>query len=546
MPQPHAPRHEPRAPAHAGRGRVRRPAARRAGGDHPLLRARRSSSRRDEIAELCARLDSLPLAVELAAARTKALTPAQILERLSGRLDLLKGGRDADPRQQTLRATIEWSYELLSPDEQQLFARLSVFAGGCTLEAAEEVADADLDTLQSLVEKSLLRFSDERYWMLETIREFASEALGDEQQRIASMHADHYARLVVELGRALRNHDPEATAVMDAEIDNSRGALAFALESHDARLAGQLIFGLWFSWLVRGLGREAEQATTAWLALDRSELGPEEVATALFGVSEILRHAHSDERDEAVALSASLKRELLGVLAAHPETTIAGRASDGLAAAVHADLAIMSAEVGDLDVGSRHADEALAIRRRLAEPWGVTHALVAAAIVAEAAGELYRARDLYVEAIAYTDDHAEAPAVALSVAEIDLRLGDVDAASVRVVEALAGLRALRDSGVVAETARVAGLIAVAKNDMRTGAILLGIYRALLGRAGLVEELTPQGRSALEEAMGAARDALGGDEYERMLESSAELDAGDVFDLVAATVGARDTEVPGAE
>ena len=132
-----------------------------------------------EIAELCARFDSLPLAVELAAARTKALTPAQILERLSGRLDLLKGGRDADPRQQTLRATIEWSYDLLSPDEQQLFARLSVFAGGCTLEAAEDVAGADLDTLQSLVEKSLLRFTGERYWMLETIREYAAERLGE-------------------------------------------------------------------------------------------------------------------------------------------------------------------------------------------------------------------------------------------------------------------------------------------------------------------------------------------------------------------------------
>ena len=104
----------------------------------------------DEIAELCARLDNLPLAVELAAARTKALTPAQILERLTGRLDLLQGGRDADPRQQTLRATIEWSHELLSAEERRLFARLSVFAGGCTLNAAEEVCDADLETLQSL------------------------------------------------------------------------------------------------------------------------------------------------------------------------------------------------------------------------------------------------------------------------------------------------------------------------------------------------------------------------------------------------------------
>ena len=108
---------------------------------------------------------------------TKALSPRQILERLSQRLDLLKGGRDSDPRQQTLRATIEWSYDLLAPEEQQLFARLSVFAGGCTLEAAEEVCGADLDILQSLVEKSLLRFTNERYWMLETIREYASGRL---------------------------------------------------------------------------------------------------------------------------------------------------------------------------------------------------------------------------------------------------------------------------------------------------------------------------------------------------------------------------------
>ena len=137
----------------------------------------------EEIAEICARLDNLPLAVELAAARAKALSPAQILERLSQRLDLLKGGRDADPRQQTLRATIEWSYDLLTPEEQALFARLSVFAGGCTLQAAEEVCDADLDTLQSLVEKSLVRFTNERYWMLETIREYAADRLAKEDRR---------------------------------------------------------------------------------------------------------------------------------------------------------------------------------------------------------------------------------------------------------------------------------------------------------------------------------------------------------------------------
>ena len=108
----------------------------------------------------------------------KALSPAQILERLEQRLPLLTGGaRDAPERQRTLRATIEWSYDLLTDEEKSLFARLAVFRGGCTLEAAEEVVGASLDVLQSLVDKSLLRHAEERFWMLETIREYAAERL---------------------------------------------------------------------------------------------------------------------------------------------------------------------------------------------------------------------------------------------------------------------------------------------------------------------------------------------------------------------------------
>src|SRR5439155_8296677 len=146
------------------------------------------------IAELCSRLDELPLALELAAARTSVLSPAQILERLSTRLDMLKGGRDADPRQQTLRSTIEWSHELLDPDEKKLFARLSVFRGGCTLGAAEDVAGADLDTLQSLVDKSLVRHTNERFWMLETIRGYAIERLAESgsARELRLRHIDHY------------------------------------------------------------------------------------------------------------------------------------------------------------------------------------------------------------------------------------------------------------------------------------------------------------------------------------------------------------------
>ena len=225
----------------------------------------------EDISELCARLDSLPLAVELAAARTKVLAPAQILERLSGRLDLLKGGRDADPRQQTLRATIEWSYELLSPEEQQLFARLSVFAGGCTLDAAEEVANADLDILQSLVEKSLLRFTNERYWMLETIREYASEQLsaGDEAEPLARRHVQHF----LELGETA---EPELWAQrtdawlprLDADDANLRAALGWAIGHEEAEVAVRLAASLYPFWEIRARHGEARAWLMRALALD--------------------------------------------------------------------------------------------------------------------------------------------------------------------------------------------------------------------------------------------------------------------------------------
>ncbi len=207
----------------------------------------------EEIGELCARLDNLPLAVELAAARTKALSPAQVLDRLSDRLDLLKGGRDADPRQQTLRATIEWSYDLLYEDEQRLFARLSVFARGCTFAAAEEVADADLDTVQSLVEKGLLRFTDERYWMLETIREFAAERLGEsgDEGQLRRRHARFFLELAQSLGmtyESIEVHGRQRHDVAIAEQENFRSAIDWAFED-DVELAARIAVALEGFWV---------------------------------------------------------------------------------------------------------------------------------------------------------------------------------------------------------------------------------------------------------------------------------------------------------
>jgi predicted ATPase/class 3 adenylate cyclase len=236
------------------------------------------------VEELCAKLDHLPLALELAAARVRVLSPEQLLERLATRLDLLKGGRDADPRQQTLRATIEWSHDLLEEEEQRLFARLAVFRGGCTLEAAEQVADADLDTLQSLVDKSLLRHSGERFWMLETIREFARERLsqsGDEPE-LRRRHARFFLRLVEEADRQEEEGNvpqSHALALIAAEHGNVRAALEWARDLKENEVLLRLTAPLSDFWTTRGFYRELQ--TWAPLALERAS-SPRRARARLF------------------------------------------------------------------------------------------------------------------------------------------------------------------------------------------------------------------------------------------------------------------------
>jgi predicted ATPase len=178
-----------------------------------------------EIAEICRRLDCLPLAIELAAARVKMLALPALLQRLEQRLPLLAGGsRSAPERQRTLRATIAWSYELLMPEEQATFAKLAVFAGGCTLEAAEEICGADVDAIASLVDKSLIRHSGDRYWMLQTIREYARECLekSGEADAVRGRHAEHYLALA-EL--AYTERFEQSLRRLEPENDNLRAAL---------------------------------------------------------------------------------------------------------------------------------------------------------------------------------------------------------------------------------------------------------------------------------------------------------------------------------
>jgi predicted ATPase len=302
-----------------------------------LFCARAQLEPSDEIAELCRRLDSLPLAVELAAARTSVLSPAQILERLAKRLDLLKGGRDAEARQQTLRATIEWSHDLLNRAEQLLFARLSVFVGGCTLDAAEAVSNTDLDLLQSLVDKSLLRHAGERFGMLETIREYALEHLetSGEAEELRRRQADYYLALAEEAEPHLRGSSPhDWLALLEHDHDNLRAALDCLEASGDTELVLRLAGALAAFWGTKGQIAEGRRRLDNALRIDQRPTAAR--AKALNGAAD-LAYGSGDpatarlHAQEALALNRKLGDRWGTALSLF---------NLGYAAAVEADLAV--------------------------------------------------------------------------------------------------------------------------------------------------------------------------------------------------------------
>ena len=383
----------------------------------------------DDITELCARLDDLPLAVELAAARTKALSPAQILDRLSDRLDLLRGGRDAEARQQTLRATIEWSYDLLGGEEQQLFARLSAFRGGCTLEAAEGVIGADIDGLQSLVEKSLIRRSDGRFWMLETIGELAREHFeaSSEAEAIGRRHAQWFLGAAERAEPLLKGAEQSAWLQrLEEDHDNLRQALDWLLANDETELAGRLAAALWLFWWMHGHFGEARR----WLqrALEAGSDEPSETRAKLLDGAGYLAFEQSD--DEAGGLleaSLSCAKEVgatstAALAAAHVCAVLAWAPSGqsdrqaALAAggeAVHFarqagdDYALAAALnnlgathdlLGDTERAAAYAQESLELRRRLGDMSGIALSLVNLAGHALSQGDASRAAALYSEA----------------------------------------------------------------------------------------------------------------------------------------------------
>ena len=351
--------------------------------------------------ELCARLENLPLALELAAARVRLLSPEQLLERLSKRLDLLKAGRGADPRQQTLRATIEWSYDLLDEHEQRLFARLSVFRGGCTLETAEEVCEADLDVLQSLVDKSLVRVREgERFWMLETIREYAAERLAESGEEDESLraHAEHFVALAEEAQPNLRGSPKEWLDRLELEHDNLRAALDWLDASGETELALRGAAALWRFWSMRGYVREGRRRFERLLTADAGSNAAR--ANALNGGT------------------------------------------------------VMALNEGDPVAARRHAEEALALHREDGDPWAIANSKFLLGMVCAEDEDWPAARELFEDSLEtfrdLGDDHYTM-LVGRNLAWIHYELGERDRGRALHEENLRRARAVGNKRIEAST-----------------------------------------------------------------------------------------------
>ena len=455
------------------------------------------------VSEICRRLDDIPLALELAAARVKVLSTRQILER--GLPLSTPGPRDLPDRQRTLRATIEWSYELLTEEERQLFRRLAVFAGGCTLEAAEEVTEADVETLQSLVDKSLLRSSNERYGMLETIREFGAELLveSSEDELLRDRHLAFYLALVEEIEPRLTG--PEQRQWFERlarEQENVRGALTFACDRGDGERALMLAGTIWRFWWTHGPVAEASRWYERAFALAAST-SDRARARGLFGA------AHMAEALGKTAQARTQYEQAADLLRRIGETRWLILALTHLA--------------GTYDADSERAEstqiEALTLAEASGDRRGAAIVKGNLASIRLAKGDNEQAEELLAEALeghrALGDVYGIAACLS-SLAKLALRHGDVEAAVSNVRESLALSHSIGDVLSLAEALSIAAATVLARGDPQTAARLCAADDALCSAHGF------DPASMLDATARAAREAMN-DGFDEVWAAGANLD-----------------------
>ncbi len=431
-----------------------------------------------DIATICARLDGLPLAIELAAARTRMLNPGSILERLDSRFSLLKRGLGGDPRQQTLKAALDWSYDLLSPVEQSVLRRFGVFNGGATVFSAEAVIATDesgvdpfdvLDSLESLVDHNLLALDtrspaagEQRLRMLETIREYALDRLDSagEKEEVSQIHGRYFLDQAIAVEPKLTTGtQTEALAVLEAEESNLRAALGWSLtrdQPDSLEIATDFAGALWRYWWMRGHYAEGARFLDAILAstVDQRTIGRARTLNAagvmayatgdLTAAREFHENARvlSEELQNADELATSLDN--LGIVAAttgdnqeavdHFSASLEQRRRDedqrGMAIALE-HLAYALTSLGDLDQARETAAESLALKRKLGDQQAIGQGLQQLGIIEMFAGDYAAAQDSYRDAISLAEaieDRTSQANGSLNLASATEMAGDPEAA----------------------------------------------------------------------------------------------------------------------
>jgi predicted ATPase/class 3 adenylate cyclase/Tfp pilus assembly protein PilF len=505
------------------------------------------------VAEICHRLDGLPLAIELAAMRSKLLSPQSLLARLSNRLGLLAGGgRELPARQQTLRGTIAWSYEMLEAGEQVLFRRFGVFAGGCTLEVAEAIYDLQLgaeagqivnlkseivnslDAVASLVDKSLLQQEEgpddeSRFLLLETIREYALEQLAEhgEVEALREWHAAFYLVFAEAAEPALRGAEQELwLARLEAEHDNLRLALGWSIERRAAELAMRLGAALWRFWDKRGYLSEGQRWLDQVLGLagdlHNREQGhatepppsiPAGVRASVLNGAGVLAWAQNSYA-RALALledSLALRRELGD--------------TRGIASSLN-NMALIAQDQGDYARAQAFYEESLTLRRELGDRWGIAMSLNNLGTIVEDQGDYARAQAFYEESLTLYRDLQDKQGIAESLANlgaVTVHQGDPTRAIMFLEESLALYRYLGMKEGLAIVLTNLGRAVLHQNDVTRASVLYeeslilchdlgntrGAAESLEGLAQVAEAQGQHERTArLCAAADALRDAIG--------------------------------------
>ncbi len=504
----------------------------RAMGVRPGFRV--DASNAPAIAEICARLDGLPLAIELAAARVRILTPEAIMARLDDQLGLLAGGsRNLPERQQTLRGAIDWSHDLLDPRDRVVFARFSAFSGGAPEEAFKAVVLTDwptdagpmpdaLEALSSLLDNSLvrqeMRGSQPRFRMLETIREYAAERLAKAEPEPATRlrHAEHYLGLAEWAAERLFSDEQRSCLdTLEREHDNLRAAMGFALEQGRAELALRLVSATWRFWQMRGYLSEGAERTRRALELPHAAEHPEVLQQALDAAGGIaywqgdmeesrelyqrqqdIAAERADERGEAQALynrsmtyaleSDASEAAVLAQEALAKYRSLGDRHGEGLAQWAYLNALAFQEEVAE---GTALAADTVAIFREVGDRFMLAWGLYSQSLTQIQARDLDAARASLTEALQIFQDTHDLSGYALVLdgfASIDWLAGQKD-------------RAMRIAGAAAAIQDVSG-VGLAQRNRQYAQFFPA---ELLNEAPLAEAYAEGQRLSLEEAVALA-------------------------------------------